>query len=263
MGMVVRRNMNPAPGALPRGFFVFLISIMAKDPAFLFYPGDYVSGTMHLDFECKGAYMDLLMLQFQKDRMSIHMIKHMLGHRFEHVWTHISDKFVEKDGFYYNERLRYEKENRINFCKSRRSNIIGKEDMSSHMKAHMEDEDIDINNSIKRINIAFDDFWDLYDKKVGERSKLEKKWNALKNDDRTSAMRHIPIYKESQPDKQYRKHPATYLNNKSWNDEIIKTNGTHNSTTNRSNKSSGALELAENFAKKLVARGRADIGSQV
>lgn len=200
---------------------------MAKDPAFLFYPGDYISGTMHLDFECKGAYMDLLMLQFNKDRMTFHMIKQVLGHKFEHIWPHLFDKFSEKDGFYWNERLRYEKENRANFCKSRRNNVNGGDDMLFHMSDHMEDKDININNSIKNINIAFDDFWNLYDKKVGEKGKLEKKWVALKDSDREAAMAHIPKYKESQPDKQYRKHPATYLNNKSWNDEIISSNGTY------------------------------------
>lgn len=115
---------------------------MAKDPAFLFYPGDYISGTMHLDFECKGAYVDLLMLQFQKDHMSIHMIKHVLGHKFDHIWPLISDKFKEVDGKYWNERLKLEKQNRINFCKSRKKNREGTKQVITHMSPHMEDEDI-------------------------------------------------------------------------------------------------------------------------
>lgn len=115
---------------------------MAKDPAFLFYPGDYISGTMYMDFECKGAYVDLLMLQFNKDRMTIHMIKQVLGHKFEHIWSLISDKFQEKDGFFWNERLRIEKENRINFCQSRRNNRNSITAGGNHMLLHMEDEDI-------------------------------------------------------------------------------------------------------------------------
>lgn len=115
---------------------------MAKDPAFLFYPGDYVAGTMHLDFECKGAYMDLLMLQFQKGHMTIHMIKQVLGHKYEHIWSHISDKFLEKDGNYWNERLRVEKEKRVKYCKSRKKNREGSEDMTNHMPSHMENEDL-------------------------------------------------------------------------------------------------------------------------
>jgi len=125
---------------------------MAKDPAFLFYPGDYISGTMYLDFECKGAYIDLLMLQFQKDHMSIHMIKQVLGHRHEHIWPQISDKFLVKEGRYWNERLRIEKYLRSNYCNSRKNNRNGGSHKSphknNHMSSHMEDENEDINEDI-------------------------------------------------------------------------------------------------------------------
>ena len=36
---------------------------------------------------------------------------------------------------------------------------------------------------------------------------------------------HVPKYVLSTPDKKYRKAPTTYLNNKSFNDEIIISNG--------------------------------------
>lgn len=84
---------------------------------------------------------------------------------------------------------------------------------------------------LKLLNIPFEDFWNLYDKKVGEKEKLSRKWASLKNGDREAAMKHIPGYKIAQPDKTYRKNPSTYLNNKSWNDELIYSkngqNGTH------------------------------------
>ena len=73
----------------------------------------------------------------------------------------------------------------------------------------------------KEINILFSDFWDLYDKKVGDRDKLVKKWESLTNDDRKNIMEHIPKYKSVQPDKKYRKDPQTFLNNKSWLDELV------------------------------------------
>ena len=115
---------------------------MAKDPAFLFYPGDFTTGTLHLDLECKGGYLMLLILQFQSNHMSLHMIKQVLGHKFEHIWPLISDKFKEKDGFYWNERLRIEKENRVKFCQSRRNNRNSKNAEGNHMSSHMEDEDL-------------------------------------------------------------------------------------------------------------------------
>lgn len=71
------------------------------------------------------------------------------------------------------------------------------------------------------INYTFEDFWNLYDKKVGDKSKLVKKWENLSDNDREQIMQHIPKYKLAQPDKQYRKNAETYFNNKGWKDEII------------------------------------------
>ena len=78
---------------------------------------------------------------------------------------------------------------------------------------------------VSSLNIEFETFWNEYDKKVGDKSKLEKKWIALSDKDRESIIEHIPLYKLSQPDKKFRKDPSTFLNNKSWNDEIIFSNG--------------------------------------
>jgi hypothetical protein len=72
----------------------------------------------------------------------------------------------------------------------------------------------------KRINIEFDLFWDLYEKKVN-RVKSEKKWLSLKDKEREAIIDFIPRYKKNQPDPQFRKDPMTFLNNRSWEDEII------------------------------------------
>jgi hypothetical protein len=74
---------------------------------------------------------------------------------------------------------------------------------------------------IKEINISFDIFWDLYDKKVGDKEKLKKKWDSMKDDDRSSIIEYIPKYKLIQPEKKFRKDPQTFFNNSSWNDELI------------------------------------------
>lgn len=78
--------------------------------------------------------------------------------------------------------------------------------------------------------ISFELFWKAYDKKVGDRTKLEKKWNSLPLIEQQMAMTYIPKYILSQPDKQYRKNPETFLNNKSWNDEIIIPHDTPNNS---------------------------------
>lgn len=67
---------------------------------------------------------------------------------------------------------------------------------------------------------SFKDFWDMYDKKMNA-AKCEKKWNKLSKKAKLKIMEALPAYIKSTPDKQFRKHPMTYLNNRSWEDEVI------------------------------------------
>jgi hypothetical protein len=71
----------------------------------------------------------------------------------------------------------------------------------------------------KEYNISFDFFWNTYDYKVG-RPKAEKAWAGLTDEQREKVMEHLKVYIPSTPDKKFRKHPTTYLNNKSWEDEV-------------------------------------------
>jgi len=199
------------------GLFYF----MAKDPAFLFYPNDYIGGTMGMTFEEKGAYIEILMLQFNRGHMTSHMIGQLVGQ----LWESIKCKFVQDEqGLWYNIRLDQEKDKRMSFTQSRRNNIKGlNQHTIGHMTSHMEDENEDVNrniNKVKIIDTLFEEFWDLYDYKKS-RDKAEKAWKSLNKEEKALALQHAPVYAQSTPDKQFRKHPTTYLNNKSFNDEII------------------------------------------
>ena len=66
---------------------------------------------------------------------------------------------------------------------------------------------------------TFDKFWDIYDNKKS-RDKCLKKWISLPAQDRANIMKALPAYIKSTPERQYRKHPVTYLNQKCWNDTI-------------------------------------------
>ena len=209
---------------------------MAKDPAFLFYPNDYIGGTMGMTFEEKGAYIELLMLQFNRG----HMTTHMIGQQVGQIWESIKCKFIQdQDGLWYNARLDLEKERRSAFSQSRRNNIKGNNQHTiGHMTSHMEDVNVNVN---KDINIDFEYYWSEYDKKIGDKKKLKSKWDKLSDKERQDAMNYIDLYKISVPDKQFRKNPETFLNNKSWNDEII----------NRTNPSSNKLSYGEREFIKL------------
>jgi hypothetical protein len=94
---------------------------MSKDPAFLFYPNDYLGGTMGMTFEMKGAYIDLLIFQFNNHQFTESQAKQVVGS----LWDNIKHKFTKEDEeHYYNERLRIEKEKRQNYTESRRQSRL-------------------------------------------------------------------------------------------------------------------------------------------
>lgn len=121
---------------------------MAKDPAFLFYPNDYLGGTMGMSFEEKGAYMELLMLQFNRGHMTTDMIGQVVGQ----IWDKIKEKFVtDENGLWYNQRLETEINKRKSFVDSRKNNLSGANQytkkegrMDGHMTSHTENENKDI-----------------------------------------------------------------------------------------------------------------------
>lgn len=115
---------------------------MSKDPAVLFYTSDFLSGTQFFTDEQCGQYIRLLCQQ------------HQLGHIPEQHMLNICRtydspvfmKFAkDQNGFYYNERMDIEKEKRIKYCESRRSNKMSEyssprnsQHMSEHMSGHMD-----------------------------------------------------------------------------------------------------------------------------
>ena len=198
---------------------------MSKDPAVLFYTSDFLSGTFTMTDEQVGKYIRLLCLQHQKGKLTEKDMLSICKAYDSDIW----DKFKVVDGVYINERMYNEAIRRQKFTESRRNNAKSpkNESTSKAYAKHMETETETINRTInKDINIDFEFFWNEYDKKVGVKEKLKKKWNNLTNEERQNAMNYIDLYKQSVPDKQFRKNPETFLNNKSWNDEIIKRTDT-------------------------------------
>lgn len=106
---------------------------MAKDPAFLFYPGDWLGGTMLMTRHQKGCYIDLLMAQFNGGPLTLDQIKLVLG-QDQAVWTVLQDKFKQDNsGRFFNEKLATEVEKRKNFVATRSN---GKQGRKSNDKSH-------------------------------------------------------------------------------------------------------------------------------
>jgi len=117
-----------------------------KDPAFLFYTSDFLTGTMLMSDEQVGKYIKLLCLQHQKGRLSE---KHMLS-ICKAYDQDIYEKFVkDHNNYYYNIRLEEEIIKRSKYTESRRNNAKGrntntKKPIKAYAK-HMENENINEN----------------------------------------------------------------------------------------------------------------------
>jgi hypothetical protein len=79
---------------------------------------------------------------------------------------------------------------------------------------------VTVTDKVIDINISFESFWNLYNKKVNAKD-CESKWNKLKDGERQKIIDTLPNFLNSVVDKQFLPYPVTYLNQKRWNDEIL------------------------------------------
>jgi len=202
---------------------------MSKDPAFLFYSSDWISGTMFLDHEQKGKFIDLLCAQHQRGRLRKKDMLIICKTYDEDVFSMFKR---DREGLYYNEKLEFEQNRRRAYSESRRDNRKKKDNpldnISKTYVKHMETETetITVNDTKTEIYPSFEDFWNLYDYKQNK-PKSTTAWNKLKQKDKEAIIDYLPLYIESTPDKSFRKHPTTFLNNRGWEDEIITKNKTN------------------------------------
>jgi hypothetical protein len=113
---------------------------MSKDPAFLFYSSDFLTGTLLMSMEQKGKFITLLCIQHQKGHLSEKDMLHICGSYDEDVFTKFQK---DEQGKFYNIRLEEEVDKRKAYSESRRNNRKKKEDMnntSSSYVQHMENE---------------------------------------------------------------------------------------------------------------------------
>jgi len=65
----------------------------------------------------------------------------------------------------------------------------------------------------------FENFWNLYDNRK-DKQKAESLWMKLSEEDINLIRKTISRYLAETPDKKFRKHPSTYLNQKTWLDYV-------------------------------------------
>jgi uncharacterized protein YdaU (DUF1376 family) len=213
---------------------------MATSPSFQFYANDFITGTQDWSIEEVGIYIRLLCYQWDKGSLPIEekRLSRICGcdlDSFKKAWVYVGLKFLDKNNnTLQNERLEqirqqqleYREKQRLNGLKGGRpKNIEAKNNpLVNPNKSQTITQTKPLQSSIRYINISFNNFWDLYDKKVGDKNKAEKMWNKLKDQDRESIMKYIPKYILSQPEKKFRLHPTSFLNQNGWESELIISN---------------------------------------
>ena len=180
-----------------------------------------------------GMYIRLLCLQHQKGKLTEKDMLSICRAYDIDIWS----KFKNEDDAFYNERMYNETVRRQKFSESRRNNAKSPKNESTskayakHMETETENETITINRTKAKIEILdpkFEEWWIWYDYKISK-DKAKKSWNKLNEQEKDLALQSVQSYVISTPDKSFRKHPTTYLNQKSFNDEIITRNTTSQS----------------------------------
>lgn len=89
---------------------------MAKDPAILFYTGDFLNGCTGLTMEERGQYITILCLQHQLGHLSEKTIRLSVGSISVDVLNKLC---IDDEGKYFNDRMDLEMEKRTQFINSR------------------------------------------------------------------------------------------------------------------------------------------------
>lgn len=219
---------------------------MSKDPAVLFYTGDFLVGVSDMPFLERGYYITLLCMQHQKGHLSEETICFALGLRSVIEIPSVMKHFrKDEDGLYYQRRMEEETSKRLAYTESRRKNgkLGGRpptknqnhmdNHMDNHMGTHMGNGNGNGNdNSIKdkrstliktEKDKVFDAFWSAYPRKTAKKDARK----AFDKVPRSEWDKLIPAVEEQKVSAQWQKengrfipHPTTWLNQGRWEDEL-------------------------------------------
>lgn len=111
-----------------------------KNPAFLFYSSDFLTGVRLMTYEEIGKYITLLCLQHQQGHLSKDDMDAICGVYIPRIYSKFQQ---DSDGKYFNNRLEIEGIKRAKYTESRRQNRSKK----TYVK-HMENENVNENINI-------------------------------------------------------------------------------------------------------------------
>jgi hypothetical protein len=253
---------------------------MAKDlPYFKFTVSEYINGNITLeDFYTQGVFINVCAFYwFKSGKVTLSEIKRRLSKAKPKSFdTLIENNLIKIEGdniriTFLDEQLN--ERGHVSVTNSENGKLGGRGNKKSENKAtalENESEPIPKKSNIEErreeekkkreeenreegaadavcVWPTFEDFWELYDKKE-DKPKCLLKWKKINQEAREKIMEHLALYVLSTPDKQFRKHPKTYLENQSWNNEIIIP--IPNGTTDK--RQQGIRSLKEAFANEII-----------
>ena len=219
---------------------------MDKAPAFQFYPKDWLTDpdVVCMSMAQKGAYITLICYCWREDKLPNNpdYIRKLLGNvpKWKTLWNGIKHKFEVQGNYLVHPRL--EKERIKQEEHRRKKSISGKIGMEKRWNKPkiidntVKDVLITKNNSSSSTSSpiahssdiytsSFNEFWEIYPRKVGKKKAMEV-WKKIKPDDEllTRILESLEKQKQTQQwdNKQFIPHPATWLKQNRW-DDIIET----------------------------------------
>lgn len=209
-----------------------------KLPYFPFYPSDFDSDTDLLSDAEVGAYIRLLNIQWKSGKIPEKKLPRLMEDH-ENVWPEIEQYFDCEDGLVFNSRLERERgvaEERHNTAVARgkagadarwntpsnRPSIDGALDGAiATQNSELITKKLRTTEHKKRVETLFLAFYSDYPKKVGK-AQAQKAFHKISPDDDlfnviiTALKNHIRKW----DDPKYIPHPATWLNQKRWEDSL-------------------------------------------
>lgn len=214
---------------------------MAKDPAFLFYSNDFLTGVADLTFEERGQYITLMALQHQKGHLTEKLIKITVPNVSEDVLAKFK---VDKEGNYFNERLELEAKKRAEHSRKQKERALkgwekrkrqSQNDTTADAAAlPLENENVnedknELYKGVDSLETEFDIFWKAYGKNVGL-VPSQREWSKIDEREYQKIIEHVPKFVKASGN--FLKNPENYLKNRCWLDDLPDYSGTKEKETN-------------------------------
>ena len=159
------------------------------------------------------------------------------------------DLFKVKSGEFWSERLSEHLNLRLKLSESGKNGAanrwanrgaIGEGNAKKSKEKEIKEKKVK-ESKVNIIDSEFEEWWIAYDYKKSKEKAITS-WNTLTQQEKNIALSCVLEYVKSTPDKSYRKHPTTYLNQKCFNDEITYRNNATNVKPNSAERRFEALK---------------------